>query len=175
METNYAKQKFKEIFKSLMVIINYMKIFALLAILWYIFSGSNDKFLLTCGAISVLTTFIICIFGKIISSDFYIIKFGFIKYIAILIKNIITSTIQIVKIIYSRKIIINPGTTIVNASRLNDQEKVLFANMITMTPGTFVIAVEGNNFLIHALNKDNLDFDKNNNKKMTELIKKIRS
>ena len=158
METNYAKQKFKEIFKSLMVMINYMKIFALLAILWYIFSGSNDKFLLTCGAISVLTTFIICIFGKIISSDFYIIKFGFIKYIAILIKNIIT-----------------PGTTIVNASRLNDQEKVLFANMITMTPGTFVIAVEGNNFLIHALNKDDLNFDKNNNKKMTELIKKIRS
>ena len=47
--------------------------------------------------------------------------------------------------------------------------------MITMTPGTFVIAVEGNNFLIHALNKDDLNFDKNNNKKMTELIKKIRS
>ena len=90
-------------------------------------------------------------------------------------KNIITSTIQIVKIIYSRKIVINPGTIIVNASRLNDQEKVLFANMITMTPGTFVIAVEGNNFLIHALNKDDLNFDKNNNKKMTELIKKIRS
>ena len=175
METNYAKQKFKEIFKSLMVIINYMKIFALLAILWYIFSGSNDKFLLTCGAISVLTTFIICIFGKIISNDFYIIKLGFIKYIVVLMKNIIASTVQIVKIIYSRKIIINPGTIIVNASRLNDQEKVLFANMITMTPGTFVIAVEGNNFLIHALNKDDLNFDKNNNKKMTELIKKIRS
>lgn len=175
METNYAKQKFKEIFKSLMVVINYMKIFALLAILWYIFSGSNDKFLLVCGAISVLTTFLFCILGKIVSSDFYIIKLGFIKYIAVLMKNVITSTIQIVKIIYSRKIIINPGTIIVNASRLNDQEKVLFANMITMTPGTFVIAVEGNNFLIHALNKDDLNFDKNNNKKMTELIKKIRS
>ena len=99
METNYAKQKFKEIFKSLMVIINYMKIFALLGILWYIFSGSNDKFLLTCGAISVLTTFIICIFGKIISNDFYIIKLGFIKYIVVLMKNIIASTVQIVKII----------------------------------------------------------------------------
>ena len=175
METNVGKCKFKNILKWLMVIFNYVKIFALLAILWYIFSGSNDKFLLVCGAISVLTTFLFCILGKIVSSDFYIIKLGFIKYIAVLMKNIITSTIQIVKIIYSRKMVINPGTTIVNASRLNDQEKVLFANMITMTPGTFVIAVEGNNFLIHALNKDDLNFDKNNNKKMTELIKKIRS
>ena len=175
METNVGKCKFKNILKWLMVIFNYVKIFALLAILWYIFSGSNDKFLLVCGAISVLTTFLFCILGKIVSSDFYIIKLGFIKYIAVLMKNIITSTIQIVKIIYSRKIVINPGTIIVNASRLNDQEKVLFANMITMTPGTFVIAVEGNNFLIHALNKDDLNFDKNNNKKMTELIKKIRS
>ena len=173
MEVDIGRKKNKDILKLLMTFFNYVKIFALLALLWYIFSGSNDTFLLICGGISVLTTFIICIVGKVVSNDFYIIKFGFIKYIIILMKNISTSTIQIVKIIYSRKIIINPGTIILNTSKLNDQEKVLFANMITMTPGTFVIAVEGSNFLIHALNKNDLDF--NNNKKMTELIKKIKS
>ena len=69
-------------------------------------------------------------------------------------------------------VLCNPGTTIVNVSRLSNQEKVLFSNLITMTPGTFVIAVEGNNFLIHALNRNNLNF--RNNYEITKLLKKMR-
>jgi multisubunit Na+/H+ antiporter MnhE subunit len=59
-----------------------------------------------------------------------------------------------------------------NVSKLNDQEKVLFANLITMTPGTFVIAIEGDNFLIHALNRKDLEFK--NNSEITKLLRKMR-
>ena len=77
-----------------------------------------------------------------------------------------------VKIIFSKKIDINPGTMTINTSKLDNQEKVLFANLITMTPGTFVIAVEGDNFLIHALNRDDLDFK--DNQEIINLLNKIR-
>lgn len=78
-----------------------------------------------------------------------------------------------VKIIYAEKLKINPGTITMNVSKLTNQEKILFSNLITMTPGTFVIAVEGDNFLIHALNKDDLQFK--DNREIKTLLQKMRS
>ena len=167
-----SQKKKKKILSILLDIFSYSKILALLCLLWFIFSGNRDLFLICCGIISVIMTFFICIRYKIISPDTYIVKLGFFKYIYRLLRDICISTIQMIKIIYSKNIQINPGTTIVNVSRLSNQEKVLFSNLITMTPGTFVIAVEGNNFLIHALNRNNLNF--RNNYEITKLLKKMR-
>ena len=43
---------------------------------------------------------------------------------------------------------------------------------ITMTPGTFVIAIDGDNFLIHALNLKDLEFK--DNSKIKNLLTKMR-
>lgn len=145
--------------------LSYAKLLVLLGFLWAIFSGTNDPFLITCGVVSSIITFIVCVHFKIISPDSYIIRLGFIKYVYELIRNIITSTIELVKIIYSEQSSINPGTIVANVSNLTNQEKVLFSNIITMTPGTFVIAVNGDEFLIHALKRDSaLEFLKNKDK-----------
>ena len=156
------------VFKSL----SYLKIILLFVLLWVFFSGNPDPLLIVCGIIAVILTFIFCIIGKVASPDSYIIKLGFFKYVYVLIKDVIVSSIQMVRIIYSEKLNINPGTITLNVGNLTDQEKVLFSNLITMTPGTFVIAIEGDNFLIHALNKDDLEFK--DNKEITQLIKKMR-
>ena len=87
-------------------------------------------------------------------------------------RDVIISSIKMIKIVYSDKLNINPGTITMNVKRLTDQEKVLFANLITMTPGTFVIAINGDCFLIHALNKNDLEFK--NNSEITALLKKMR-
>ena len=151
---------------------SYSKIFFLFICLWFIFSGSKETFLVVCGFISIVITFCCCIFFRIISPESYVIKFSFFKYIFTLLKDIILSSINVVKIIFSDTLDINPGTISINTSNLTNQEKVLFANLITMTPGTFVIAVEGDNFLVHALNRSNLDF--RDNKEMAVLLKKMR-
>ena len=161
-----------KVIRTLSDLFSYLKIFALICLLWALFSGSKDPFLVKCGVISIITTFILCIIGSIISPNSYVVRLGFFKYVFILLRDVVVSTLQMVKIIYSEKLNIDPGTITMNVSKLNDQEKVLFANLITMTPGTFVIAIEGDNFLIHALNRKDLEFK--NNSEITKLLKKMR-
>ena len=158
--------------KVLSNLFSYLKIFALICLLWALFSVSKDPFLVKCGVISIIATFVLCIVGNIISPNSYVVRLGFFKYVFILLRDVVVSTLQMVKIIYSERLNIDPGTITMNVSKLNDQEKVLFANLITMTPGTFVIAIEGDNFLIHALNRKDLEFK--NNSEITKLLKKMR-
>ena len=158
--------------KVLSNLFSYLKIFALICLLWALFSGSKDPFLVKCGIVSIIATFVLCIVGSIISPNSYVVRLGFFKYVFILLRDVVVSTLQMVKIIYSEKLNIDPGTITMNVSKLNDQEKVLFANLITMTPGTFVIAIEGDNFLIHALNRKDLEFK--NNSEITKLLRKMR-
>lgn len=169
---NSKKMTSSNVVKVLSNMFSYLKIFALICLLWALFSGSKDPFLVKCGIVSIVATFVLCIVGSIISPNSYVVRLGFFKYVFILLRDVVVSTLQMVKIIYSEKLNIDPGTITMNVSKLNDQEKVLFANLITMTPGTFVIAIEGDNFLIHALNRKDLEF-KNNNE-ITKLLKKMR-
>lgn len=161
------------IFSLLKKSFSYFKILSLFSILWVVFSGNNDKLIIICGISGIIATFVLCILGKIISPDSYVIKLGFFKYVYVLLKDVIISSIQMVKIIYAEKLKINPGTITMNVSKLTNQEKILFSNLITMTPGTFVIAIEGDDFLIHALNKDDLEFKDNSEIKL--LLQKMRS
>ena len=169
---NSKKMTSSNVVKVLSNLFSYLKIFALICLLWALFSGSKDPFLVKCGVISVIATFVLCAVGNIISPNSYVVRLGFFKYAFILLRDVVVSTLQMVKIIYSEKLNIDPGTITMNVSKLNDQEKVLFANLITMTPGTFVIAIEGDNFLIHALNRKDLEFK--NNSEITKLLKKMR-
>ena len=169
---NSKKATAGKVIRTLSNLFSYLKIFALICLLWALFSGSKDPFLVKCGVISIISTFVLCIVGNIISPNSYVVRLGFFKYVFILLRDVVVSTLQMVKIIYSEKLSIDPGTITMNVSKLNDQEKVLFANLITMTPGTFVIAIEGDNFLIHALNRKDLEFK--NNSEITKLLKKMR-
>ena len=152
--------------------IAYFKITLLLSVLWIFFSGNNDPLMICCGIFAIIFTVAISIYTNIISTDSYIVKVAFFKYVYILMRDVIISSIKMIKIVYSDKLNINPGTITMNVKRLTDQEKVLFANLITMTPGTFVIAINGDCFLIHALNKNDLEFK--NNSEITALLKKMR-
>ena len=159
--------------KTLYQVYSYGKIILLFAILWVFFSGNSDPLMVSCGIFAVIFTFIVCLKAEIISLESYIIKVSFFKYVYVLLRDVIVSSIQMVKIIYADKLVIDPGTITINVGQLTDQEKVLFSNLITMTPGTFVIAIEGDNFLIHALNRRDLEFK--NNKEITNLLQKMRN
>ena len=150
----------------------YIKIISLFTILWIFFSGNKDPLMIACGVMAIIFTFTAGLKLNFISHSSYIIKLSFLKYVFVLVRDITISTIQLIKIIYSDKLDINPGTITMNVSKLNDQEKILFSNLITMTPGTFVIAIDGDNFLIHALNLKDLEFK--DNSKIKNLLTKMR-
>lgn len=71
-----------------------------------------------------------------------------------LIKEIILANIQVVKHIWLGNKTISPVMETIIASQKTDIGKVIYANSITLTPGTVTIQLEGNQFLVHALLRD---------------------
>jgi multicomponent Na+:H+ antiporter subunit E len=159
----------KEFFARLL---NYLKIFVAIFIFWFLLSWNLHYFFIICGIISTVITFFLCYKMHVLSNDSHFFKLNFFIYIYALLKDIIKSAVNVVKLVFSESIKIDPAIKVINVSKLNRQEKVLFANLITMTPGTFVIAIDGDEFLIHAIDKKNLEFTNNN--KIAKLLYKMR-
>ena len=57
-------------------------------------------------------------------------------------------------IAWRKHIILNPSLEPIKTIQDNDIGIVVYANSITLTPGTVTLSVEGKNFLVHALDYD---------------------
>lgn len=166
----------KCMFVSMSKIINYLKIFTFILIAWVFISSSFTLNSLILSFFISFIVFLLCYKMNIFSSELQIFTFGFLRYIHILMIDILHSSIAIIKIIFTDKIDIVPEIRVIDVGKLNKQEKILFANLITMTPGTFVIAITGDNFLIHSIDKsffEQLLKDVKNNK-ITALLHSTR-
>ena len=70
-----------------------------------------------------------------------------------LIKEILFSTIAVVKIIWSPKMSINPVFEHITTMQQTGAGMVLYANSITLTPGTYTVDIEGRKLFVHSLVK----------------------
>ncbi|PQM59340.1 MAG: hypothetical protein CML40_08080, partial [Rhodobacteraceae bacterium] len=64
----------------------------------------------------------------------------------------VKSNWEVSKILLSKTIEINQKFVETPASQKSDLAKVLFANSITLTPGTVTVETEDHSFIVHALN-----------------------
>tara|TARA_A100001015_G_C14873121_1_gene665210 strand:+ start:167 stop:463 length:297 start_codon:yes stop_codon:yes gene_type:complete len=74
------------------------------------------------------------------------------SYIFWLFLEIVKSNFAVCKILWSRKISINQQFLRIPYCQSSELGQVMFANSITLTPGTVTIEIEGKEFLVHALN-----------------------
>ena len=72
-------------------------------------------------------------------------------YIGVLFVEIIRSSISAVKIVYSKKLDIQPQIVFFEVSLKSEFLRTILANSITITPGTITVDVDGNLFCVHAL------------------------
>ena len=85
-------------------------------------------------------------------------------------KEIIISNIKVCLYIVIPNRKINPQIIKIKSSQISDLGHVLYANSITLTPGTVTIDVDGDTFTVHTLDcqfKESLESN--------EMDKKIRS
>ncbi len=68
-----------------------------------------------------------------------------------LLKEIFKSNVAVAKIILSPSLPIHPNMTVFKSSQNTDLGRVIYANSITLTPGTIVTAVGLNEMQVHAL------------------------
>ena len=74
-----------------------------------------------------------------------------------LIKEIIRANLLVVKHIWLGNKTISPTLTTIKASQKTDIGKVIYANSITLTPGTVSVALEGDQIRVHALVRESIN------------------
>ena len=78
-------------------------------------------------------------------------------YLIWLAKEVVLANIAVAKCVWQGKESISPRTIEVTASQKSDLGKVIYANSITLTPGTVSIDLEGDKILVHALDAESAD------------------
>ena len=86
------------------------------------------------------------------------IAFFFI-YLLVLFKEIITANLDVAYRVLHPKMPIKPGIVVIKTELKQDLAKMILANSITLTPGTFTLDILGDNLLIHWINVKTEDVD----------------
>ena len=129
--------------------------------LWIIFNGK--------------VTLEIVLFGLVIAAalDFFVIKFmdyrpqttlkairllpQMLLYFLVLLREIFKANIQTTKLLYSAKYEVEPLLVTFRPGLKTDTARVVLANSITQTPGTITVTLEGDEFVVHCLDKELAD------------------
>ncbi|MGI9350288.1 MAG: Na+/H+ antiporter subunit E [Rhizobiaceae bacterium] len=136
--------------------------FGLLA-LWLLMSGIYDKTLiLIFGAFSVILSVYIAL--RLDKADGEQLKypigvFSTAKYLFWLLIEIAKSNWAVTKVILSGRNPDRQNLFWIPVTQESDLGQVVFANSITLTPGTITVETEGKHFLVHALDYSNGDLD----------------
>jgi len=133
-----------------------------LAALWLLMSGLYKTLILIFGALSVLLT--LCIIKRMDKVDehklgYDIGVFATAKYLFWLMIEIAKSNWAVTKIILAGKTPENQKMFEVPVTQKSEIGQVVFANSITLTPGTITVESEDDNFIVHALDFDDGDMD----------------
>lgn len=75
----------------------------------------------------------------------------FIKLVAFLMVEVVKSNIQVAKIVLHPKMPIQPSFVTIPVKPKKDFHKVVYGNVITLTPGTLTVDVTKDGYIIHTL------------------------
>jgi multicomponent Na+:H+ antiporter subunit E len=78
-------------------------------------------------------------------------------YLVWLAKEVILANIAVARCVWQGSESINPRVLRVTAHQNTDLGRVIYANSITLTPGTVSIDLEGKEIVVHALNDASAD------------------
>ncbi len=134
--------------------------FALLVIFWLALSGHYTFLLIGFGIASC--AFVTFIVWRMDIADhkghpLYLISLRVFPYYIWLLKEILVSSFTVARMAVSSKMNIDTKTTFLDAKDLKEIEKVVYANSITLTPGTLTIDVTDTHLQVHTIRADLLD------------------
>ncbi len=131
-----------------------------LAIFWLALSGHYTALMLCLGTICCIWVGMISRRMDIVDLEGHqirLVSLRIIPYYIWLTKEIIVSSVIVVRMILSPKIKLNPVVERLPAEGMSDMEKVIYANSITLTPGTLTLEVADSWLEVHTIRSDLLD------------------
>jgi len=128
-------------------------------ITWLLLSGYLQAFLLTLGVLSCVVVVLIALRMDVVDRESFPIHLTFRipLYWAWLVKEIWLAAVDVTKRVLSPAMPISPTVVELDTTQTSELGQVIYANSITLTPGTYTIRIFGNRVLVHALSRDGAD------------------
>ena len=122
---------------------------------WLVLSGHYTPFLLAMGALSILFVLLLVQRTNAISPELTRrhLRPRLLAYWCWLAVEILKSCVAVARVILSRKPAVAQSFIFVPTSQTSDMGRVIFANSITLTPGTVTVETRDGYFTVHALNE----------------------
>jgi multicomponent Na+:H+ antiporter subunit E len=123
---------------------------------WLLWSGHAEPLLLGLGLVSVLTVLAITRrmdrFSESEGDEYP--GLGLLLYLPWLVWQMFKSNLDVARIILNPRLPISPRLIRVPANQKTETGQAIYANSITLTPGTISLDVRDNQILVHALTEE---------------------
>ena len=120
---------------------------------WLLLSGKFEPFFIALGLLSCAICVAIARRMEVVDRESHPVHLSrFLpSYWLWLFKEIVLANIDVTKRILAPGMPINPQLFRVRATQGDELGKVIYANSITLTPGTVTVDIDGDEFVVHAL------------------------
>ncbi len=131
--------------------------------LWVIFNGRITLEIIVAGALIslLLDVFVKKIFRLNLTAatlwKFMKLLPDAVFYVIVLLIEIVRANFAITRLVIAPDIQVEPCLVKFNTPLKTNAARAALANSITLTPGTITVSLEGNELLVHALNRDIAD------------------
>lgn len=142
-----------------MTTIYYFILACTLALFWMLLSGHTSVLLLALGLASVvLVTWLVSRMDRNDDTPIRMLfSLKFISYLGWLTWQVIITNIDVARRIWNPSMPIKPTSRKIKVHIKDPLIKTIYANSITLTPGTVTTEVGEDYFIVHALNSEGLD------------------
>jgi multicomponent Na+:H+ antiporter subunit E len=127
-----------------------------LAALWILLSGHFEQLLLWLGAASVALTLVLAARMGVVDREGHPVQLirGGLVYWPWLVKEIVKANLVVAGIVIRPSLPISPTLVRLPASQRSELGQVIYANSITLTPGTVTVDAKDGVLAVHALTRE---------------------
>jgi len=131
-------------------------LFVLLFAVWLVWSGHYSPFLIAMGVLSSLLVAVIAHRMGVADEEGVPLEISLraLAYLPYLLLEIVKANIDVTRRILSPRLPIGPRIFRTRALQKSDLGRTIYANSITLTPGTVSIGVEEDEITVHALARE---------------------
>ncbi len=132
---------------------------ALLLVFWVLLSGHFTTLLLTLGVISMLlVSWFLWRMDRVDGEPSRLYpSIGLVGYLLWLFWCVVKANVDLARRIWQSSLPVQPIWSRLDTKVQTPFEKTLYANSITLTPGTLTTDVHDDHFMVHALSQEGLD------------------
>lgn len=127
--------------------------------MWLLMSGHYTTLLLALGAASVVGVALLVTRMRLPDREgapFHMVL-GLFRYLPWLVAEVFKSNLAVARVILSPRLPIRPRLVDFHGHQKTDLGRFIYANSITLTPGTITVRLDAEGFRIHALTREALD------------------